>query len=68
VTSVAAWCKQSLGNKVKFRILNSGLESMLGVMAVIHTDVARNTQIKIWASSAGHKVLLGQLCELVSWL
>jgi hypothetical protein len=49
VSNVAARSKQSLGNDVEVGVLNSWLESVLWVVAVLHTDVARDAQIVVWA-------------------
>ena len=59
VTNVATRSKEILGNKLKVGFLNSRLEGMLWVVAMLHSDVAIKAQIKVWASSAGNKVILG---------
>ena len=59
VTNVTAWSKQSLSNEVKLRILNSRLECMLGVVAMFHTNMARDAEVVVGAGSASDKVLLG---------
>lgn len=58
MASVAAWSKEGLSNKVEGCILNSRFECVLGVVAVLHADVARNAKVIVGASSASHKVLL----------
>jgi hypothetical protein len=60
VTDIASWSQKSFGNEVKLCVLNSRLECMLWVVAVLHTNMARNAEIKVRASSAGDKVLLGE--------
>jgi hypothetical protein len=74
VTSVASWSKECLSKRVKVGILNSWLESMLGVVTVLHAYVARDAQVVVWTGCAGHKVLLGKLrnarvaCACSKWL
>lgn len=63
VASVAAWGEKSLGNQVKVGIFNSWLESMLGIVAMLHAYVARDAQIVVWACSASNEVLLGEFCK-----
>jgi hypothetical protein len=59
VANVAARSKQSLCNKVEGCILNSRLECMLGVVAMFHTNMARDAEVVVGAGSASDKVLLG---------
>jgi hypothetical protein len=40
VTNVAAWSEKSFGNQIKVRILNSRLKCMIGVVAMLHSNVA----------------------------
>ena len=60
VTNVTAWSEQSLSDEVKLRILNSRLECMLGVVTMLHANMAGDAEIKVWAAGAGDKVLLGE--------
>jgi hypothetical protein len=60
VTNVTAWSEQSLGDEVKLRVLHSGLECMLGVVTMLHANMARDAEIKVGAAGAGDKVLLGE--------
>jgi hypothetical protein len=58
VTNVTAWSKQGLSNEIKLCILNSRLECMLWVVAMLHANMARNAKVIVGAGSAGDKVLL----------
>ena len=60
VANVTAWSEQSLGDEVKLGLFDSRLESMLGVVAMLHADMAGNAEIKVGARSAGDEVLLGE--------
>jgi hypothetical protein len=40
VTNVAAWSEKSFGNQIKVRILDSRLKCMIGVVAMLHSNVA----------------------------
>jgi hypothetical protein len=60
VTNVTAWSEQSLSDEVKLRILNSRLECMLGVVTMLHANMASDAEIKVGAAGAGDKVLLGE--------
>jgi hypothetical protein len=64
VASVAAWSKQSLGNKIKLGILNSRSECMLGVVAMLQAHMARNTEIIVITGSASDEVLFCKFCSL----
>ena len=60
MANVAAWSQQSLGDEVKLGLLDSRFESMLGVVAMLHADMASNAEIIVGARSAGDEVLLGE--------
>jgi hypothetical protein len=60
VANVTARSEQSLRDEIKLGLLNSRLESMLGVVAMLHANMARNAKIIVGARSASDKVLLRQ--------
>jgi hypothetical protein len=60
VANVTARSEQSLRDEIKLGLLNSRLESMLGVVAMLHANMARNAEIIVGARSASDKVLLRQ--------
>lgn len=65
VANVTARSKKSLCQKIKVGVLNSRHKRMLGVVTVLHTNVARNAKIIIVACSAGNEVLFGEFWESV---
>jgi hypothetical protein len=60
VANVTTRSEQSLGDEIKLGLLNSRFECMLGVVAMLHANVARDAEIKVGARSAGDEVLLGK--------
>lgn len=61
VSNITARGKKSLGNDVELGVLDSWLESVLGVVAMLHTDMASDAKVVVGACSAGNEVLLGKL-------
>lgn len=53
-----------MSNQVKSGVLNSWLESMLGMVAMLQADMACNAQVVVRARSAGNEVLLGKFCNI----
>jgi hypothetical protein len=60
VTSVAAWGEKRLGNHIKACILNSRFKCMLRVVAMIHSNMARNAEVIVRTTGASDEVLLGE--------
>jgi len=60
MTNIAAWGKKSLSDHIELGIFNCWRKGMLGMMAMIHADMARNAKIKVWASGTGDEILLRQ--------
>lgn len=54
---VAAWLKKSPGKRIQGHIFNSRSESMLGVMAMLESDMAWNAEVKIITGSACDKIV-----------
>jgi hypothetical protein len=63
MTNIAAGSKKGLSNSIKVGILDSRLKSMLRMMTVLHTYMARDTKIKIGASGASDKIFLSKLLD-----
>jgi hypothetical protein len=63
MTNITAWSKKSLGYHIKLGIFNCWRKGMLGMMAMIHADMARNAKIKVWASSASNEILFGEFLD-----
>lgn len=60
VANVAARGKKRLCHQSKSSTLNSRLECMLWIVAVLHANVARDAEIKVGTGGAGDEILLGE--------
>jgi hypothetical protein len=60
MSNVTARSEKCLSNDIEMSILNSWLECMLGVVAMLHTNVARNAEVVVRAWSASNEVLLSE--------
>jgi len=67
VAEITSRAKESLRDKVEVCIFNSRDESVLGVVAVLLSSVARNAEVVILARCAGNEVLLREFCRFVSY-
>ena len=61
---VPAWLEKRLCQWIQCDALNSRCESMLWVVTVLETNVARNAKIKIVTSGASDKAFLRKLYEI----
>lgn len=66
VSNITARGKKSLGNNIELGVLDGWLESVLGVVAMLHTDMATDAKVVVRACSAGNEVLLSKLYYHVS--
>jgi hypothetical protein len=66
VAGVASRAKESLRDQVEVSIFDSRDESVLGVMAVLLSSVARNAEVVVLARCAGNEVLLREFCSFIS--
>jgi hypothetical protein len=56
MASVTAWGKKGLCHRIKVCALNGWYKCMLGVMTMLHADMARNAKIKVEARCASDEV------------